>query len=178
MFARATSSGKFLEVNVNLVNDLKARKLWDDVKEEILIKQGNISGIDDIPEEVKRVYKTSFEIAPEAFIEVAARAQKLIDQAMSRNMYLETRDVDEMVNIYMTAWEKGLKTTYYLHMKPRHTAEQSTTKVNKSEAITSGGGNFGFGHVANSPANGNGSNGNGHSTNGEAKKPIGFGQKN
>lgn len=183
MFARATSSGKFLEVNVNLVNDLKARKLWDDVKEEILVKQGNISGIDDIPEEVKRVYKTSFEIAPEAFIEVAARAQKWIDQAMSRNMYLETRDVDEMIKIYTAAWEKGLKTTYYLHMKPRHTAEQSTTKVNKAETIT-GGGNFGFGHVANAPANGvangttNGNGSNGHPTNGEAKKPIGFGQQN
>ena len=50
-------------------------------------------------------------------------------------MYLETRDVDEMVNIYSEAWKKGVKTTYYLHMKPRHTAEQSTVKVNKSETV-------------------------------------------
>jgi ribonucleoside-diphosphate reductase alpha chain len=50
-------------------------------------------------------------------------------------MYLETRDVDEMIDIYSSAWKKGVKTTYYLHMKPRHTAEQSTVKVNKSEAI-------------------------------------------
>ncbi len=171
MFSRATSSGKFLEVNVNLVNDLKTARLWENVKEDILIRQGNISGIDAIPEELKRVYKTSFEIAPSAFIEVAARAQKWIDQAMSRNMYLETRDVDEMMNIYLSAWEKGLKTTYYLHMKPRHTAEQSTTKVNKSETITNGK-NFGFGHISNKSIGQNGSNGlndangtNGHLTN-------------
>jgi ribonucleoside-diphosphate reductase alpha chain len=61
-------------------------------------------------------------------------------------MYLETRDIDEMVNIYAAAWEKGLKTTYYLHMKPRHTAEQSTVKVNKAETITKTktGAGFGF----------------------------------
>ncbi|HVZ67785.1 MAG TPA: ribonucleoside-diphosphate reductase subunit alpha [Patescibacteria group bacterium] len=147
MFSRATSSGKFLEVNVNLVNDLKARKLWDSLKDEILRQQGDISKIDEIPEELKRVYRTSFQISPYAFIEVAARAQKWIDQAQSRNMYLETRDIDEMMKIYMTAWEKGLKTTYYLHMKPRHTAEQSTVKVNKSETIASGK-RFGFGQVS------------------------------
>jgi ribonucleoside-diphosphate reductase alpha chain len=53
-------------------------------------------------------------------------------------MYLETRDIDEMVDIYMGAWERGVKTTYYLHMKPRHTAEQSTVKVNKAEDIVQG----------------------------------------
>ncbi|HVT01211.1 MAG TPA: ribonucleoside-diphosphate reductase subunit alpha [Patescibacteria group bacterium] len=147
MFSRATSSGKFLEVNVNLVNDLKARKLWDSLKDEILRNQGDIQVIDEIPEEVKKVYKTSFQVSPYAFIEVAARAQKWIDQAQSRNMYLETRDIDEMMKIYITAWEKGLKTTYYLHMKPRHTAEQSTVKVNKSETIVTGK-KFGFGQVS------------------------------
>ena len=50
-------------------------------------------------------------------------------------MYLETRDINEMMNIYTAAWKKGVKTTYYLHMKPRHTAEQSTTRVNKSTSI-------------------------------------------
>jgi ribonucleoside-diphosphate reductase alpha chain len=81
------------------------------------------------------VYKTSFQLSPYAFIEVAARAQKWVDQAISRNMYLETRDIDEYVEIYTEAWRRGLKTTYYLHVKPRHQAEQSTTKVNKSEDI-------------------------------------------
>jgi ribonucleoside-diphosphate reductase alpha chain len=74
---------------------------------------------------------------------VAARAQKWIDQAISRNMYLETRDIGEMMDIYYGAWERGVKTTYYLHMKPRHQAEQSTVKVNTAEAISGSRGGFG-----------------------------------
>ena len=136
MFSRATSSGKFLEVNNNLVADLKRLGLWEDLREEILRSQGDIQHIEAIPVDMKEVYKTSFQIDPEAFLQVAARAQKWVDQAISRNMYLETRDIDDMMRIYSLAWELGVKTTYYLHMKPRHTAEQSTTKVNKAEAIS------------------------------------------
>ena len=147
IFSRATLNGKFLEVNVNLVNDLKKLGIWDDVKEEVLRLQGDVQQIDAIPKHIKDVYKTSFQLSPYAFIEVAARAQKWIDQAISRNMYLETRDIDEYVKIYSTAWKKGLKTTYYLHVKPRHQAEQSTVKVNKAESLSSGGprkAGFGF----------------------------------
>jgi len=136
IFSRATLNGKFLEVNTNLVHDLKALDLWDTVKEDILRFQGDVQQIDVIPQKLKDVYKTSFQLSPYAFIEVAARAQKWVDQAISRNMYLETRDIDEMVNIYSAAWKRGLKTTYYLHVKPRHTAEQSTVKVNKADAGT------------------------------------------
>ena len=96
---------------------------------------------------MKDVYKTCFQLSPFAFIEVAARAQKWVDQAISRNMYLESRSIDDMETVYMEGWLRGLKTTYYLHMKPRHQAEQSTTKVNKAEAIAAGGARktgFGF----------------------------------
>lgn len=145
IFSRSTLNGKFLEVNVNLVNDLKAIGLWDEVKEDVLRLQGDVQQIDVIPQAIKDVYKTSFQLSPYAFIEVAARAQKWVDQAISRNMYLETRNIDDYVEIYSTAWKKGLKTTYYLHVKPRHQAEQSTVKVNKAET---GGGprkaGFGF----------------------------------
>lgn len=148
IFSRSTLSGKFLEVNVNLVNALKEAGLWDEVKDEVLARQGDIQGIDLIPQSIKDVYKTSFQISPYAFIEVAARAQKWVDQAISRNMYLETRNIDDYVQIYAEAWKRGLKTTYYLHVKPRHQAEQSTTKVNKAEEIAKSGGprksGFGF----------------------------------
>ncbi|MGB4957001.1 MAG: ribonucleoside-diphosphate reductase subunit alpha [Candidatus Saccharimonas sp.] len=149
IFSRSTLSGKFLEVNVNMVNALKAEDLWDEVKDEVLARQGDIQGIDVIPQHIKDVYKTSFQLSPYAFIEVAARAQKWVDQAISRNMYLETRNIDDYVNIYTECWKRGLKTTYYLHVKPRHQAEQSTTKVNKSEELakSSGGARktgFGF----------------------------------
>ncbi|HEX7483947.1 MAG TPA: ribonucleoside-diphosphate reductase subunit alpha [Candidatus Saccharimonadales bacterium] len=136
IFSRATLNGKFLEVNVNLVNDLKKLGIWDDVKEEVLRTQGDVQQIDAIPQHIKDVYKTSFQLSPYSFIEVAARAQKWVDQAISRNMYLETRNIDDYIEIYTAAWKRGLKTTYYLHVKPRHTAEQSTVKVNKSETGT------------------------------------------
>jgi ribonucleoside-diphosphate reductase alpha chain len=138
IFSRATSNGKFLEVNRNLVNDLQKLGIWESTKETILRSQGDIQGIASIPDHVKATYKTSFQLSPYAFLEVAARAQKWIDQSISRNMYLETRDLGDMMDIYFAAWERGVKTTYYLHMKPRHTAEQSTVKVNKSEEIGTG----------------------------------------
>ncbi len=141
MFSRNKISGKYLEINPNLVHDLKNLGIWEKCQEDILKNHGDIQDIDLIPDSVKRIYKTSFETSPYAFIEVAARAQKWVDQAISRNMYLSSRDISNVMEIYKVAWEKGLKTTYYLHMKPNHSAEQSTVSVNKSTAI----GKSGFG---------------------------------
>lgn len=145
IFSRNTYSGKFLDINHNLVKKLKQLGIWEQVKGKVLENFGDISSIDEIPQNIKDVYKTSFQISPYAYVEVASRAQKWIDQAISRNMYLETRDVDDLVEIYTEAWRRGLKTTYYLHMKPRHTAEQSTVRVNKAEKINKSG----FAAVAN-----------------------------
>ena len=146
IFSRSTLNGKFLEVNSNLVRDLKTLGIWDEVKERLLIEQGDLTNIEGVPQELKDVYKTCFQLSPFAFIEVAARAQKWVDQAISRNMYLETRSIDDMEQVYMEAWKRGLKTTYYLHMKPRHQAEQSTTRVNKTEEMAkTGGKKVGFG---------------------------------
>ena len=152
IFSRSTLNGKFLEVNNNLVRDLKALNLWDDIKEEVFANQGDIQHIDAIPQKLKDVYKTSFQLSPYAFIEVAARAQKWVDQAISRNMYLETRDIDEYVEIYSEAWRRGLKTTYYLHVKPRHQSEQTTVSVEKiaEQKIRTGAGKargFGFAKI-------------------------------
>ena len=135
MFSRNKISGKYLEVNVNLMEALKRENLWEQTRERILENHGDIESITEIPEYIKKIYKTSFSVSPYAYIEVAARAQKWVDMGISRNMYLEIRDINEIMNIYTTAWDKGLKTTYYLHMKPRHSAEQSTTVVNKAEAL-------------------------------------------
>lgn len=144
VFSRSKISGKYMDINHNLVKDLKNMNIWESVRDQIIESQGDISAIQEIPQHLKEVYKTAFTTSPLAVIEVAARAQKWVDQALSRNMYLETRDIDETMKIYATAWEKGLKSTYYLHMKPRHSAEQSTTNVNKAEKI----GKTGFAAVA------------------------------
>lgn len=141
VFSRNTQNGKYLDINHNLVKDLTNLGIWEKVKGKIIEHQGDISEIAEIPEHLKSVYKTAFTTSPYAYVEVAARAQKWMDQALSRNMYLETRDIDETMRIYQSAWDRGVKTTYYLHMKPRHTAEQSTTAVNKAQKM----GRVGFG---------------------------------
>ncbi len=143
VFSRNKISGKYLDLNHNLVKDLKNMGLWESMKEAIIEEQGDISNIPNIPGYLKEIYRTAFTTSAQAYIEVAARAQKWVDQALSRNMYLESRDMEEMKNVYMNAWKKGLKTTYYLHMKQRHTAEQSTTTVNKQEMT----GKRGFGAI-------------------------------
>jgi ribonucleoside-diphosphate reductase alpha chain len=143
VFSRNKISGKYLDINHNLVKDLQNMGLWESVRDSIIELQGDISSIEGIPQHFREIYKTAFTTSAHAYIEVAARAQKWVDQALSRNIYLEDRDVDNMKNVYMTAWRKGLKTTYYLHMKPRHTAEQSTTTVNKGASI----GKRGFGAI-------------------------------
>lgn len=150
IFSRNKISGKYVDINHNLVKDLKNLGIWDQVKERIIENQGDISSITEIPHHLREIYKTSFTTSPLAYIEVAARAQKWVDQALSRNMYLETRDINETMSIYSTAWSKGLKSTYYLHMKPRHTAEQSTVAVNKAAAM----GRRGFAAVASTPISG------------------------
>lgn len=144
IFSRNKISGKYIDINRNLVKDLKNMGIWEKVREKIIENQGDISMMEEIPGHLKNIYKTAFTTSPYSVIEVAARAQKWTDQALSRNMYLETRDIDETMKIYTTAWEKGVKTTYYLHMKPRHTAEQSTIVVNKAQKI----GKIGFAAVA------------------------------
>ncbi|MFT4288952.1 ribonucleoside-diphosphate reductase subunit alpha [Nocardioides sp.] len=148
IFSRTTSSGKFLEVNRNLVEDLRAAGLWEEIREELLRHQGDLSKVSGVPEDLVAIYQTSFQLSGRAYLEVAARAQKWIDQAISRNIYLADRSVSNMLDLYTDAWRMGVKTTYYLHMMPRHTAEQSTVKVNKAEAIASGSERRGFGAAA------------------------------
>ncbi|KUG53275.1 ribonucleotide-diphosphate reductase subunit alpha [Serinicoccus chungangensis] len=154
IFSRATSAGKFLEVNRNLVEDLRQHGLWEQVREDLLRHQGDLSKVEGVPAELQEIYRTSFQLSPYAFLHVAARAQKWIDQAISRNIYLASRDIGSMAELYSAAWRMGVKTTYYLHMMPRHTAEQSTVKVNKAaepSAAGSSGGRRGFGGASSTP---------------------------
>lgn len=146
IFSRSTLNGKFLEINKNLVNELKNLGVWEEVKEDLLAEQGDVQNIEQIPQKIKDIYKTSFQLSPYAFIEVAGRAQKWVDQAISRNIYLETRDIDEYEKIYLEAWRRGLKTTYYLHVKPRHQSEQQTVSVEKikEQKVRTGGSMGGF----------------------------------
>ena len=141
IFSRNTLGGKHLELNLNLVRRLQSLDLWERAKGDLLANYGDISSLSYIPDKLKNIFKDSFSIDPRAFIEVAARAQKWVDQAISRNVYLASREIESVMGVYLAAWESGLKTTYYLHMKPRHSAEQSTLKINKAASL----GKRGFG---------------------------------
>jgi ribonucleoside-diphosphate reductase alpha chain len=132
VFARQTLSGKFLEVNPVLVEQLKALGLWESVRERIIAERGDIAEITEIPVEIRRRFPTAYQIPPRAYIDIAARAQKWVDMGISRNLYLQERDLDRMADVYLYAWRKGLKSTYYLFMAPRMYAEPSTVPVNKT----------------------------------------------
>lgn len=131
VYSRNNISGKFIEVNENLANALKKEGIWYDVAEEIIINQGDIQHM-EIPQRIKDVYKTAYQISPETFIAHAAIAQKWVDQGVSRNMYLTTRNYDELREIYLDAWRSGLKSTYYAFVQPGMRSESTYTYSEKN----------------------------------------------
>ncbi len=132
VFSRQTLSGKFIELNPVLVEELRAGGLWEDVRARLIEARGDIAGIEEIPEVLRRRHLTAYQIPPDAYIDVAARAQKWVDMGISRNLYLTERDLTAMEEVYRRAWRAGLKSTYYLFMSPRMYAEQTSVWVNKA----------------------------------------------
>ncbi len=132
LFARQTLSGKFLELNRVLVEQLQAHGLWDRVRERLVEARGDLSEIEEIPQGLRDLHRTAYQIPPEDYVRVAAVAQKWVDQGISRNLYLQDRSLQTMERVYLQAWRAGLKSTYYLFMAPRMYAEPSTVRVNKA----------------------------------------------
>ncbi len=129
LFVKANMSGNFTVVNPYLVADLKAAGLWDEVMvNDLKYFDGSLAPIDRIPEALRTLYATAFEIAPEWLIEAAARRQKWIDQAQSLNLYIESPDGPKLDATYRLAWRSGLKTTYYLRSRAATHVERSTLK--------------------------------------------------
>ena len=117
-FTRNNIAGKFAEFNTNLVAKLKELDLWDMLYQDILLAGGSVQNIEGLPLLVKDVFKTAFEIDQKDIIKVAAAAQKYIDQGISRNLYFDTKNLDELAEIYYYAWEAKLKSTYYAFFSP------------------------------------------------------------
>ncbi len=132
LFVKSNLSGDFTIPNVYLVEKLRSLGLWDnEMLDDLKYFDGVISEIDRIPDEVKRIYLTAFEIEPEWIIECASRRQKWIDMGQSLNLYLSQPSGKKMHDMYMLAWNKGLKTTYYLRTLAATQIEKSTTDINK-----------------------------------------------
>jgi ribonucleoside-diphosphate reductase alpha chain len=126
-FKRETLSGEFLNVNRYLVQDLKRLNLWNPaIRAKIIQTEGSIQEIAEIPEEVKTLYKTVWEIPQKTLIEMAAARSAFICQSQSLNLFLEDPTLGKLSSMYMYAWKQGIKTTYYLRSRAK-TAIQKTT---------------------------------------------------
>jgi ribonucleoside-diphosphate reductase alpha chain len=129
LFVKSNMSGDFTVVNAALVHDLKQLGLWDDVMvSDLKYFDGSLGFIDRVPDNLKQLYATSFEIEPTWLIQAAARRQKWIDQAQSLNLYIDQPSGKKLDGLYREAWHAGLKTTYYLRSRSATHVEKSTLK--------------------------------------------------
>ena len=119
MFKRETLSGEFIQVNKYLVNILRQKGLWTDkTRDQIKTHEGSIQSISDIPDDIKQVYRTAWELSQKALIDLAQGRGAFVDQSQSLNLFMASPSIGKLSSMYMYAWEKGLKTTYYLRSRP------------------------------------------------------------
>ena len=139
LFVKSNLSGEFTVINPYLVRDLKSRDLWDEVMvNDLKYFDGSVQPIDRIPDDLKDIYATAFEIDARWLVEAGARRQKWIDQAQSLNLYMANPDGKKLDNLYKLAWIRGLKTTYYLRSMGATHVEKSTLsggRENKLAAV-------------------------------------------
>ena len=138
LFVKSNLSGEFTVINPHLIADLKALGLWDEVMaNDLKYYDGSLRAIDRIPEDLKQLYATAFEIDPRWLIEAGSRRQKWIDQSQSLNLYMSEPSGQKLDNLYKLAWVRGLKTTYYLRSIGATHVEKSTVdgRANKLNAV-------------------------------------------
>lgn len=134
LYVKSNMFGEFTIVNKFLVEDLKKLNLWDQhMLAQLKQENGELAGIDTIPQNIKNKYKGVFEIDPKHLMKIAAYRAKWIDQSQSLNVFYQGSSGKELSEIYMYAWELGLKTTYYLRTLAASSVEKSTVKLKKTE---------------------------------------------
>ncbi|HSA52195.1 MAG TPA: ribonucleoside-diphosphate reductase subunit alpha [Yinghuangia sp.] len=127
LFKRETLSGEFLQINAYLVRELKARGLWTaDVRERIRRAEGSVQDITELPQEVRALYRTAWELPQRALIDAAAARAPYIDQSQSLNLFMADPTIGKLSSMYRHAWRSGLKTTYYLRSRPATRIAQAT----------------------------------------------------
>jgi ribonucleoside-diphosphate reductase alpha chain len=139
LYVKSNLSGEFTVVNPYLIKDLKARGLWDKVMvNDLKYYDGSVQSIDRVPEDLKAIYATAFEVEPRWLVDAASRRQKWIDQAQSLNLYINNASGKKLDITYRMAWFRGLKTTYYLRSLAATGTEKSTIDTGKLNAVSSG----------------------------------------
>jgi len=130
LFKRETLSGEFLQINRYLVSELQSRGLWDaEMINELKQSEGSVQHIARIPENLREMYRTAWEIPMRSLIDMAAERGAYIDQSQSLNLFMESPNIGKLSSMYMYAWKAGLKTTYYLRSRP-------ATRINKTTTTT------------------------------------------
>jgi len=138
LYVKSNLSGEFTIVNPHLVRKLKELDLWDDVMiNDLKYFEGSLTEISRIPDDVKKLFSTAFEVEPRYIVESASRRQKWIDQAQSLNLYIGNADGKKLDITYRMAWYSGLKTTYYLRSIAATSTEKSTVQQGKLNAVSS-----------------------------------------
>ena len=119
LFKRETLSGDFLQVNRYLVRDLQALGMWNEsVRNRIKLAEGSIQDLTELPAELRAIYRTAWELPMRSLLDMAADRGAFIDQSQSLNLFVETPNIGKLSSMYFYAWQKGLKTTYYLRSRP------------------------------------------------------------
>ncbi|WP_438281543.1 ribonucleoside-diphosphate reductase subunit alpha [Pseudomonas alabamensis] len=140
LYVKSNLSGEFTVINPYLVRDLKARGLWDPVMvNDLKYYDGSVQQIERIPQDLKDMYATAFEVETKWIVDAASRRQKWIDQAQSLNLYIAGASGKKLDVTYRMAWYRGLKTTYYLRALAATSTEKSTVNTGKLNAVSSGG---------------------------------------
>lgn len=135
LFKRETLSGDFLQVNRHLVEELKRLGLWTpEVRDRIKQAEGSIAGISEIPETLRHIYRTAWELPMRALIDLQAARGPYIDQSASLNLFIESPSIGALSSMYMYAWKQGLKTTYYLRSRPATKIAKTTVAARAAAA--------------------------------------------
>ncbi len=129
LFKRETLSGEFLQVNRYLVEDLKAIGLWNEsVREEIKAADGSVQDVNAVPDSLRHLYRTTWELSMRSLIDMAVGRGPFIDQSQSLNLFMATPNIGKLSSMYMYAWKSGLKTTYYLRSRPATAIRKTTVR--------------------------------------------------
>jgi ribonucleoside-diphosphate reductase alpha chain len=137
LYVKSNLSGEFTVINPYLVDDLKEHGIWDEVMvNDLKYYDGSVQSIDRVPDKLKQIYSTAFEIDSRWLVEAGSRRQKWIDQGQSLNLYMAEPSGKKLDNLYKLAWARGLKTTYYLRSLGATSVEKSDTREPESSSIT------------------------------------------
>lgn len=137
IFKRETLSGEFLQINHYLVDDLRKLGLWHEkIQQRIIDEKGSIAQIDEIPQELRQVYRTAWELGQKDLIDMALARGPFIDQSQSLNLFMETPNIGKLSSMYFYAWQSGLKTCYYLRSRPATEIAKTKKVYTDSEAVS------------------------------------------